>query len=152
MLKFSLKVSGLAILSLPYLAGAAPVWKFTLISAMPARVDIPAQFCLQFSPDNFTGPLNVLQQSGVNANNGVKIKFRSWRVDSENGLIFTKISAQIAKTLNPNRTWNAPWFIHLQQLTPFGIADGVWSTPECKGRLIAQPEAYAPKPTEENAS
>jgi hypothetical protein len=140
MKKYLLKASILALLSLPYMAMAAtPVWKFTLISALPIQRDTPSQFCLQISPDNFMGPLNILQRSGVIANNGMKVKFRSWQVNSENGLIFTKINAQISKIVNPNRTWYTPFFIHMQQLTPFGVADGVWSTPECKGRLVAQP-------------
>lgn len=140
MFKLLFKISIFTLVSLPLMAAADNlVWKFNIISAMPIRTDTPADFCTQFSPDNFTGALSLLQQSGTLAQNGMQIKFRSVRVDSENGLVFTKISAQISRKLNPYRTWYTSWFIHLQQLTRSGVADGVWSTPDCKGRLIAQP-------------
>jgi hypothetical protein len=139
MLKTVLKfIFSVLLLPLPILAKAEPVWKFNIISALASRPDVPADFCLHFSPDNFLGTWSNLQQSGTLSQNGIRIKFRSFQSDPENGLIFTKIHAQIFRTINSNRTWYTNWYIHLQQLTRYGVADGVWSTPDCKGRLVAQ--------------
>ncbi len=140
MTKFLLKASILLLFPLPLIAAPDNIaWKFNLVSALPIRTDVPTQFCTQFSPDSFMGPLSLLQNSGTYSQNGMLIKFRSLQMNPENGLFFTKITAQISRKLNYNRTWYTPWFIHLQQLTRYGVADGVWSTADCKGRLIAQP-------------
>lgn len=138
--KFWLKVLFLTSILLPLAASADNlIWKFTLISALPTRTDVPTDFCIRATPDTFIGSLALLQQSGISSQNGMLIKFRSLQVNSENGLFFTKINAQISRKLDANRTWYTTWYIHLQQLSRYGVADGVWSTVDCKGRLIAQP-------------
>lgn len=115
------------------------IWKVNIISVLPSRPNVPSEFCLQFSPDAFAGPLSQLQQEGVRANNGILIKFRTFQPQQLNGLFFTSIEAVISRQLNSGHAWYNRMFIHLQQLSPVGVADGVWSTPDCRGRLVAQP-------------
>lgn len=116
------------------------VWKVSIISAFPARSGIPSDFCLQFTPNNFAASLNQLQQNGVRADNNIVIRFRTFQPEMQNDLIFTQIEAVISKQLDSGHAWYTNMFIHLQQLSPYGVADGVWSTRECKGRLIVQPQ------------
>jgi hypothetical protein len=116
------------------------VWKVTIISALPSRQDVPLNYCQQFSPDVYVGPDSKLQQEGVKAQNGMLVKYRTVQTQQQNQLFFTSIDAVISKQLDPSHSWYTRFYIHLQQLTLHGIADGVWSTLDCKGRLIAQPE------------
>lgn len=124
----------------PAIANAEEVvWKMTVISALPSRANVPANFCQQFTPDVYAGSLHQLEQQGSTARNGIKIKYRNLQVQQQNELFFTSIDAFISKQLDPDHSWYTRLYIHLQQLNPNGVADGVWSTPDCKGRLVAQP-------------
>ncbi len=131
-------VLGLLFIAAPLAAANELIWKVTIISVLPSRANVPADYCLQFSPDVYAGSLTQLQQTGVKARNGVLIKYRTMQTQQENALFFTSIDAVISKQLDPSHSWYTRLHIHLQQLTMNGVADGVWSTLDCKGRLIAQ--------------
>lgn len=115
------------------------VWKVTFISAISSRPNVPAEFCQRFSPDIYEAPIQKMEQEGVKAQNGILVKYRNIQTQQENELFFTKIDAVISRQLDPDHSWYTRMFIHLQQLTGNGVADGVWSTRDCKGRLILQP-------------
>ena len=121
------------------------VWKVTIISAIPSRPNVPADFCQRFSPDIYGASLNQLQQTGATAENGMLVKYQSVQTRQENELFFTGVNAVISKQLHPGQFWHTHFYIHLQQLTANGVADGVWSTLDCKGRLIAQPQSKTPQ-------
>lgn len=116
-------------------------WKVTIISALPNRPDVPVNYCQQFSPDTYTGSAGQLAQEGIKAQNGMLVKYRTVQTQEQNNLFFTAIDATISKQLDPSHSWYTRFYIHLQQLTLHGVADGVWSTPDCKGRLVAQPQS-----------
>lgn len=116
-------------------------WKFSVISVLPVARNIPPEYCLQRIPDSFTAPISDLMQSGVRSNNQFLVKFRSFQPEMNHGLIFTQINAVISRQLDSGHAWYSYWFIQLQQLNSYGVADGVWSTNECKGRLIAEPKS-----------
>lgn len=115
------------------------VWKVTFISAIPSRPDVPAEYCQRFSPDTYEAPIQKLEQEGVKAQNGILVKYRNIQTQQDSELFFTKIDVVISKQLDSAHSWYTRMFVHLQQLTGNGVADGVWSTRDCKGRLIVQP-------------
>ncbi len=115
-------------------------WKFSVISVIPASRDVPPGYCVQWMPDSFAAPLSELLQTGVRSSNQFLVKFRSFQPEMNHNLIFTQIDAVISRQLDSGHAWYSYMFIHLQQLNPYGVADGVWSTKECKGRLIAEPK------------
>ena len=128
--------------SIPVAHAARGVWKFTAVSAIPSQPGITPEFCKEYSPDLLIAPINVLTQTGPPAKNGLMVKFQSVNSQSKNKLFFTDITADLSRKLpGNNRPWSDQMYIHLQQLQADGIADGVWSTRRCKGRLIAQPNA-----------
>jgi hypothetical protein len=131
---------GIILFSIPLAISANSItWKVSIISAMPSRSSVPIEFCQQFSPDVYIGSFGQLQQGSVKAQNGMLVKYRNVHFNQDHELFFTEVDAVISKQLDPAHTWYNRWFIHLQQLTPNGVADGVWSTRDCKGRLIAEP-------------
>ncbi len=115
------------------------VWKTTFISAMPARANVPVEFCQQFSPDVYVAPVEKLLRESVTTENGLQVKYRNLSSHQQDGLFFTEITGIFSKTLRSGHPWFTYFYIHEQMLTPHGVADGVWSTENCKGRLIAQP-------------
>jgi hypothetical protein len=113
-------------------------WRVTIISAMPSRHNVPVEYCQQFTPNMYFGQTSAIQQAGVMAQNGILVKYRTVQTRQEDSLFFTAIQAVISKQLDAGHSWYTRWNVHLQQLTLDGPADGVWSTLDCKGRLIAQ--------------
>lgn len=116
------------------------VWKVAVISAIPSHPGVPAEFCREFVPDSFVASMTQLQQTGVQAQNGITIKYHNVQTQEQNQLYLTAIDAYISKKLDPEHSWYTRIYIYLQQLTLTGVADGVWSTADCKGRLIATPQ------------
>jgi hypothetical protein len=132
---------GIALLMATSLAHANDlVWKVSVISALPGRPGVPAEFCREFTPDSYAAPVTQLQQTGAQAQNGMTIKYRTVQTQEQNQLYLTAIDGMISKKLDPEHSWYTRFYIYLQQLTPAGVADGVWSTSDCKGRLIATPQ------------
>lgn len=115
------------------------IWKTTIISAIPNRAEIPVAFCQRFSPDVYVAPAEKLLRESVTSQNGLQVKYRNVSFHQEKSLYFVEINAMLSKTLPSGHPWFTYFYIHEQMLSPQGIADGVWSTDNCKGRLIAEP-------------
>ncbi len=129
----------LNLLMLPAALAEEIIWKVTEVSAIPRQVGISAEYCQQFTPNFYIGSIEKLMQEGVKSRNGLSIKYRSINRHEQHGLYFTEIEILMSRRLEYPPPWFDTMYIHLQQLTANGPADGVWSTHRCKGRLIFQP-------------
>ena len=117
----------------------ATVWTATFY-AQQARKDIAkpvsANFCITHTPNIVKTTLSNIKK-GVQAENGVYIRYISYKTTYRHGLGFNEVMAELWTVDDKgNRTWHSPLWEYQQNLSDTGITNTVWATEQCKGKFI----------------
>ncbi|ODN44070.1 hypothetical protein BGC07_10385 [Piscirickettsia litoralis] len=115
------------------------VWTPTFYAIQP-RTDVKhpvsKEFCLTHIPNTLRTTISQIK-NGVQAENGVYIKYLSYTTTHKSGLGFNIVNAVVwTADAKGNKTWSSPMKEYQQNLSDTGVTNTVWSTDQCKGKFI----------------
>jgi hypothetical protein len=115
------------------------IWTPTFYAIEP-RLDVdnpvPMDFCLTHIPNTLRTTIDQIKQ-GVQAENGVFIRYLSYETTYEHGLGFNTVNAQVwLEDSEGNETWHSPLWEYQQNLSDTGVTNVVWATQQCKGKFL----------------
>lgn len=128
----------LSLLLLPLSATASDViWTPVFYHIMPNNPKITKAYCISHTPNVLkTTIAEITSKNGVTAENGVHIRYNSYKEEKENGLYFNIVDATIWGIDAKGKPWSEHMKLYEQTLTPTGITNTVWATDNCKGKFI----------------
>lgn len=115
------------------------VWTPTFYAIEP-RMDIAhpvsKAFCLTHTPNTLRTTIDEIK-AGVQAENGVFIKYLSYETTYEHSLGFNTVNAEVwLEDSDGNVTWKSPMWEYQQNLSDTGVTNVVWATEQCKGKFL----------------
>ncbi|MCF6765495.1 hypothetical protein L3V82_06890 [Thiotrichales bacterium 19S3-7] len=121
---------------------AETIWTPTFYAIQP-RTDIKnpvsMNFCLTHTPNTLKTTISEIKQ-GVKAENGVYLKYLSYKTTHQHGLGFNTVNAEVwLVDSKGKKIWSSPMWEYQQNLSDNGITNVVWATNQCKGKFIGVP-------------
>ncbi len=115
------------------------VWVPTFYAITP-RLDIKnpvsREFCLTHTPNTLSTTIGQIKK-GLQAENGVYIKYLSYTTAHRHGLGFNVVRAKVwTVDLRGHVTWSSPMWEYQQNLSEVGVTNVVWATNVCKGKFL----------------
>ncbi len=132
----SLLVVGSLAVSTSY---AEVVWTPTFYNIQP-RTDVKnpvsRSFCFSHIPNTLKTTVSQIKK-GMQAENGVYIKYLSYTTIHKHGLGFNTVNADVwTKGAEGTITWHSPMWLYQQNLSDTGVTNVVWATNKCKGKFL----------------
>lgn len=131
----------LMLTSLTCVAQQTIIWTAVFNNITPRSSDVSQQYCLSHTPTVMvTTVTQVLSKDGVEALNGLRVKYKSYNSTKKDGLLFNRVNATVSGT-DDKGPWSSPMTMYQQTLSESdsGKTWVVWSTPKCKGTFIGTP-------------
>lgn len=151
MAKFSTKCLVLAILagfgtySGAALAAKSVTWTAVFSNVMPRSAEFTQAYCEAHTPTVIVTRIDqITSKQGVNALNGVNIRYLSYKTVEKDGLYFNLVNA-VVSGVDEHGKWSAAMKLYEQTLTPTYLTNTVWSTHACKGMFLGTPTVVETK-------
>jgi hypothetical protein len=118
------------------------IWTAVFSHVMPNKSNITMDYCQSHTPTVMVTTISqITSKTGVQALNGIWVKYLSYKTIEKDGLFFNLVNAVISGKDKDGKPWSTPMKLYEQTLTPVGVTYTVWSTPDCKGTFLGTPTA-----------
>lgn len=116
------------------------VWTAVFSDAQPINAKTNMAFCEAHTPTVMVTTIEqITSHKGVDALNGVNVRYLSYKTVVKDHLYFNIVNARISGKDNNGKPWSEPMKLYEQTLSSAGKTWTVWSTPYCKGTFIGTP-------------
>ena len=124
----------------PQPAAQQIVWTAVFSNVMPTNTKVTTEYCLSHTPTVIVTTIDqITSPQGINALNGVNIRYLSYKTQQKEGLYFNIVNAIVSGKDSAGKKWSTPMKLYEQTLTPVDVTYTVWSTADCKGTFLGTP-------------
>lgn len=118
---------------------AQPIVRWTAVfsDVQPNQAGVTEAYCLLHTPTVMVTTIQqITSDQGVEALNGVWVRYLSYTTTEKDGLYFNWVKATVSGVDSDGEHWQEPMRLYEQTLSPTGVTNTVWSTPLCKGKFV----------------
>ncbi len=120
--------------------GSNVKWTAVFENQVPRSKSITQAYCDSHTPTViFTDIKQITSKAGVNAVNGVNLRYISYDSKEVDGLHFNIVKGQLSGVEKNGKKWTQDIILYEQTLEEVGKTYTVWSTPYCKGIFTGYP-------------
>lgn len=111
------------------------IWTAVFSNMTPIKNNVSTDYCVQHTPSVIVTTIDqITSEKGVDALNGVNIRYLSYKTVVKDHLYFNIVNAIVR-----GKDWQEPMKLYEQTLAPVAVTYTTWSTPECKGSFLGTP-------------
>ncbi len=145
----ALAMAGLCwlLISTSYASSHSPkvVWTAVFSNISPIEKNISTAYCKSHTPTVIVTTIKqITSKQGINALNGVNIRYLSYKTVKKDNLYFNLVNAVVSGKDKKGKSWSLPMKLYEQTLSPIGVTYTVWSTSQCKGSFLGTPTVMNP--------
>ncbi|MCB1827621.1 MAG: hypothetical protein KDH94_04265 [Coxiellaceae bacterium] len=116
------------------------IWTAVFSNVTPNKSGVSTQYCRSHTPTvMITTIKKITSKQGVNALNGINVRYLSYVTKQKKGLYFNLVKAVISGKDKSGKKWKTPMKLYEQTLKPIGVTWTVWATEKCKGTFLGTP-------------
>lgn len=120
--------------------GSNVKWTAVFENQVPRTKGVTQAYCDSHTPTViFTDIKQITSKSGVNAVNGVNIRYLSYDSKEADGLHFNIVKGELSGVEANGKKWKQNIILYEQTLEEVGKTYTVWSTASCKGIFTGYP-------------
>ena len=123
----------------PAVKSSAPtvIWTAVFSDTQPNRSGVTQAQCDAETPTVMVTTIDqITSPAGVMALNQVNVRYLSYVTKNIDGLGFNIVKATVSGVDSTGHSWSEPMSLYEQNLSPTGVTNTVWSTPNCKGKFV----------------
>lgn len=123
--------------------GSNVKWTAVFENQVPRSKNTTQAYCDTHTPTVIiTDIKQITSKSGVNAVNGVNIRYLSYDSKESDGLHFNIVKGELSGTEKNGKKWTQSIILYEQTLEEVGKTYTVWSTKYCKGIFTGYPTVW----------